>query len=88
MPTTREQVMEMISKLPEKDLERLKEYGEYLVWRSKHQTKSDAQRILEAINQSHEVTMEDAEALLQSIEESKMPVNFDSPFEQSHGYAE
>ena len=39
-----------------------------------------AQRIIEAVEKSYDVTMEDAEALLQVIKENQMPVRFDSPF--------
>ena len=39
-----------------------------------------AQRIIEAVEKSHDVTLEDAEALLQVIKENQMPVRFDSPF--------
>ena len=41
-----------------------------------------ARRILEAIDKSHDVTMEDAEALLKVIKENQMPVRFDSPFDE------
>ena len=37
-------------------------------------------RIIEAVEKSHDVTLEDAEALLQAIKENQMPVRFDSPF--------
>ena len=39
-----------------------------------------AQRIIEAVEKSHDVTLEDAEILLQVIKENQMPVRFDSPF--------
>ena len=39
-----------------------------------------AQRIIEAVEQSYDVTMEEAEAWLQVIKENQMPVRFDSPF--------
>ena len=39
-----------------------------------------AQRIIEAIEKSHDVTLEDAEALLQVIKKNQMPVRFDSSF--------
>ena len=39
-----------------------------------------AQRIIEVIEKSHDVTLEDAEVLLQVIKENQMPVRFDSPF--------
>ena len=39
-----------------------------------------AQRIIEAVEKSHDVTLEDAEILIQVIKENQMPVRFDSPF--------
>ena len=39
-----------------------------------------AQRIIEAVEKSHDFTLEDAEALLQVIKKNQMPVRFDSPF--------
>ena len=39
-----------------------------------------AQRIIEAVEKSHDVTLEDAEVLLQVIKANQMPVRFDSPF--------
>ena len=39
-----------------------------------------AQRIIEVVEKSHDVTLEDAEVLLQVIKENQMPVRFDSPF--------
>ncbi len=38
------------------------------------------QRIIEAVEKSQDVTLEDAEILLQVIKENQMPVRFDSPF--------
>ena len=39
-----------------------------------------AQRIIEAVEKSHDVTLGDAEILIQAIKENQMPVRFDSPF--------
>lgn len=39
-----------------------------------------AQRIIEAVEKSHDVTLEDAEGLLQVIKENQMPMRFNSPF--------
>ena len=39
-----------------------------------------AQRIIEAVEKSQDVTLEDAEILLQVIKENQMPVRFNSPF--------
>ena len=40
-----------------------------------------AQRIIEAVEKSHDVTMEDAETLLRVIKENQQPVQFKSPLE-------
>jgi hypothetical protein len=40
-----------------------------------------AQRIIQAMEKPPHLTHEDVEALRQSIEEGKMPIKFDSPFE-------
>ena len=39
-----------------------------------------AQRIIEAVENSQDVTLEDAEILLQVIKENQLPVRFNSPF--------
>ena len=39
-----------------------------------------AQRIIEAVEKSQDVTLGDAEILIQVIKENQMPVRFDSPF--------
>ena len=41
-----------------------------------------AQQIIKVMENPPHLTYEDGEALRQSIEEGKMPINFDSPFEQ------
>jgi len=82
--TTKEWVLDTVSQLPEKEMEQLRDYLEFLMWKTE-QWKSEgqhlSQRIIEVVEQSHDVTMEDAEALLQAIEEGKRPVRFGSPFE-------
>ena len=40
-----------------------------------------AQRIIEAVERSYDVTLEDVETLLRVIKENQMPVQFKSPFE-------
>ena len=40
-----------------------------------------AQRLIKAMEETLHLTHEDIEALHQSIEEGKIPVKFDSPFE-------
>lgn len=42
-----------------------------------------AQRIIQAVEKSYDVTMEDAEALLRVIKENQQPIQFKSPFEVS-----
>lgn len=82
--TTRERVLETVAKLPTPEIGELKQYLEYLIWKSqKPKRKGQPKQILEAINRSHDVTMEDALALLQSIKEGEIPMRFDSPFDQS-----
>lgn len=39
-----------------------------------------AQRIVEAVEKSQDVTLEDAEILLRVIKENQMPLRFNSPF--------
>ena len=71
--TTRQWVLDTVAKLPDREMRELKGYLEYLVWKSpKLRRKGQPKRILEAINQSHDVTMEDALALLQSIKEGEI----------------
>ena len=71
--TTREWVLETIEKLPNPEMGELKRYLEYLIWKSqKPKRKGQPKRVLEAINRSHDVTMEDALALLQSIKEGEI----------------
>lgn len=87
MPEIRAQVADIITKLTDKDLVLLKEYGEYLLWRSQQASSTTegrnpiAQRILEFMKQPPKLSQEDVEALMQSIEEGKIPVRYDSPFE-------
>ena len=85
---TREWIHKTVDQLPDRETEQLKDYLEFLTWKSKRQKSEPkqtgknpmAQRIIEAVEKSHEVTIEDAEALLQVIKENQMPVRFDSPF--------
>ena len=66
--TTRGWVLETVAKLPTPEIGELKQYLEYLIWKSqKPKQKGQPKQVLEAINRSHDVTMEDALALLQSI---------------------
>lgn len=84
--TTREWVLDTVAQLPDPEMQELQGYLEYLVWKSeKPKRKGQPKQILEAINKSHDVTMEDAEALLQSIKAGEIPMQFDSPFAESEG---
>lgn len=85
---TRKWVLDAVEKLPHAEIDKLKSYVEHLTRKSQHSTerfkdphdlpntepKRKPKQILEAINKSHQVTIEDAEALLQSIEEGKIPI--------------
>ena len=90
---TREWIHKAVDKLPDRETEHLKDYLEFLTWKSKQQKSEPkttgknpiALRVIEAIEKSNEVTMEDAEALLQSIKEGEIPMRFDSPFKESDG---
>lgn len=69
---------------------------EYLIWKSETPTESledpqdssklkrkgQPRRILAAINKSHDMTPEDAEALLNAIKEGEIPMRFDAPFDE------
>ncbi|MDD9973030.1 MAG: hypothetical protein OXU27_03440 [Candidatus Poribacteria bacterium] len=95
--TTKKWVLNTVEKLSTTDLEELKQYLEYLVWKSeipieslgnpqgssKIKRKGQPKRILAAINKSHDVTPEDAEALLNAIKEGEIPMRFDSVFDES-----
>ena len=95
--TTKEWVFNAVEKLSASEIEELKRYLEYLVWKSEIPTenlrdpqdlsklkrKGQPKRILAAINKSHDVTPEDAEALLNAIKEGEIPMRFDSPFDES-----
>ena len=81
--TTREWVLETVAALPNPEMGELKQYLEYLIWKSqKPKRKGQPKQVLAAINKSHDVTMEDALALLQSIKEGEIPMRFDSPFDK------
>ena len=78
--TTKEWVLDTVAKLPNLEMGELKQYLEYLIWKSqKPKGKGQPKQVLEAINKSHDVTMEDALALLESIKEGKLPYNLIPP---------
>ena len=84
---TKEWILETISLLPNNKLEQLGNYLKFLLWEDKQnkqpklKAKSIAQKLIETIGESNQVTMEDAQALLNAIEEGKKTMRFDSPFE-------
>lgn len=96
---TKKWVLNTVEKLSSSELEELKHYLEYLVWKSeismesledlqdssKLKRKGQPRRILAAISKSHNVTPEDAEALLNAIKEGEIPMRFDSPFDKAEG---
>ena len=97
--TTKKWVLNTVEELSASEIEELKRYLEYLVWKSEIPTESlgnsqnssrlrqkgQPSRILAAINKSHHVTPEDAKALLNAIKEGEIPMRFDSVFDESEG---
>lgn len=95
--TRKKWVINTVEKLSTSEIEELKRYLEYLVWKSEIPTenlenlqdssklkrKGQPKRISAAINKSHDVTPEDAEALLNAIKEGEIPMCFDSRFDES-----
>ena len=93
--TSKEWVHDAVEKLPHPEIEKLKRYLQHFICKSQHskegfdephdlpnlEPKGRPKQILEAINKSHQVTVEDVEALLQAIEEGEIPIRFDSAFE-------
>ena len=89
--TTRGWILDTVSKLPEKDIELLRDYLEFLVWKNNQVEPGKnpiAQRIIQAMEQPPELTHGDADALLQSIEEGKIPMRFESPFDEPERVAQ
>ena len=95
--TTKKWVLDTVEALSAAEIEELKRYLEYLLWKSEIPTESfgnsqdsfklkrrgQPRRILAAVNKSHDVTPEDAEALLNAIKEGEIPMRFDSVFDES-----
>ena len=95
--TTRNWVLKTVEKLSPSEIEELKRYLEYLVWKSEIPTEhlgipqdspkpeptGQPSQVLAAINRSHQVSIEDVEALLQSIKNGEIPIRFDSAFDES-----
>ena len=87
---TKKWVLDTVENLSTSDLEELKDYLEYLIWKSeipqdssKFKRKGQPKRILAALNKSYDVTRADAEALLNAIKEGEIPMRFDSVFDES-----
>ena len=65
----------------------LQQFRSWIEWKSKQKQEPTtgknpiAQRLIKAMEKPPRLTHEDIEALRQSIEEGKMPIKFDSPFE-------
>ena len=92
-------VLDTVEKLSDSEIVELKRYLEYLIWKSQLSTASletppnspkpeptgRPTQVLAALNRSHQVSIEDAEALLQSIKEGEIPIRFDSDFDESAG---
>jgi len=97
--TTKKWVLDTVEKLSDSEIVELKRYLEYLIRKSQLSTASletppnspkseptgRPTQVLAALNRSHQVSIEDAEALLQSIEEGEIPIRFDSDFDESAG---
>lgn len=97
--TTKKWILNTLEKLSDSEIEELKCYLEYLVWKSEILTESlgtsqdspeltrtgQPGQILAAINKSHHVTPEDTTALLNAIKEGEIPMRFDSVFNESEG---
>lgn len=94
--TTKKWGLDTVEKLSAPEIKELKQYLEYLMWKSqipignlrdlpKPKRKGQPKQILAAINKSHYVAIEDAEALLHSIKDGEIPIRFYSTFDESEG---
>lgn len=95
--TGKKWIIDAVEKLSAAEIEELRRYLEYLVWKSEIPTESSGtsqdslkpeptgqpSQVLAAINRSDQVSIEDAEALLQSIKDGEIPMRFDSVFDES-----
>ena len=80
---TKKWILSTVEKLSASEIEELRRYVEYLVWRSgipterlgapqdlsKPEPIGQPSQVLAAINRSHQVSIEDAEALLNAIKD-------------------
>ena len=85
--TTKEWIIQAVAQLPEPEAEQVKNYLEFLEWKSRQKPKPNtgknpiAQRITAVMETPPHLTHEDGQVLRQSIEEGKIPVKFESPLE-------
>ena len=96
---TKNWVLKTVEELSAAEIEELRRYLEYLVWKSEIPTErlgtpqdspkpkpsGQPSHVLAAIHRSDQVSIEDAEALLQSIKDGEIPMCFDSVFVESEG---
>ncbi len=71
---TIEWLVDSVSQLPSGERKQLRDYLKFLVWKTgqnQPEKNNMAQKIIEAVEHSNDVTMEDALALLKAIEEGK-----------------
>lgn len=94
---TKKWVLDTFEKLSPLEVEELQNYLEYLIWKSQSTTqeiinkqdvpisesKGQPKQIIAAINKSHDVSLEDAHALIKSIKEGEIPIRFDAVFDES-----
>jgi len=97
MPTTtREWIHKTVDKLKDREAEQLKDYLEFLAWKSKQQKSEPqktrknpiAQKIVEAMKEPPHLIEDDIQALLQVIDEGKQPIRFESPFDGIDGLSQ
>ena len=85
----REWIHKAVDGLPDRETEQLKDYLEFLTWKTKEKNSSTeqrkknptAQRIIEAMEKPPYVSSDDIDSLLKVIKEAKQPTQFESPFE-------
>ncbi len=86
-PATKEWIHKTVDQLPDRETEQLKDYLEFLTWKSKQKQEPKtgknpiAQKIIKAMKEPPHLTEEDVSALLQAIDEGKQPIRFESPFD-------
>ena len=97
--TTKKWILNTVEQLSASEIEELKHYLEYLVWKSEIPTErlgipqdlpkpeptGQPSQVLAAISSSDQLSIEDAQALLQSIKDGEIPMRFDSVFVESEG---